>query len=137
MPFDGNKWMDKKMVSYSEMLKKITQVYPGLMKVSDKSNDTSKAYKVPGFVGQIGFITSMSENFCGSCNRVRLTADGNLKVCLFGSSEVSLRDVMRDGCTDEELLDVIGVAVGRKKRQHAGMQNLAKLKNRPMILIGG
>lgn len=137
MPFDGNKWVDKKMVSYTEMLENIAQVHPNLVKINDKANDTSKAYKVPGFVGQIGFITSMSENFCGTCNRLRITADGNLKVCLFGASEVSLRDSMRGGSTDEELLEVIGAAVGRKKRQHAGMQNLAKLKNRPMILIGG
>ncbi|XP_045601451.1 molybdenum cofactor biosynthesis protein 1 isoform X2 [Procambarus clarkii] len=136
MPFDGNKWVNKMMVSYTEMLENISQVYPGIVKVSDKPNDTSKAYKVPGFVGQIGFITSMSENFCGTCNRLRMTADGNLKVCLFGAAEVSLRDAMRSGCKDEDLLEVIGAAVGRKKRQHAGMENLAKLKNRPMILIG-
>nr|XP_053639170.1 molybdenum cofactor biosynthesis protein 1-like [Cherax quadricarinatus] len=136
MPFDGNKWVDRKMVSYSEMLENITQMYPDLMKVSDKTNDTSKAYKVPDFAGQIGFITSMSQNFCGTCNRLRITADGNLKVCLFGAAEVSLRDAIRNGCTDDELLEVVGAAVGRKKRQHAGMKNLAKLKNRPMILIG-
>ena len=51
----------------------------------------SQAYRVPGFQGKIGFITSMSEHFCGSCNRLRLTADGNLKVCLFGNAETSLR----------------------------------------------
>ena len=50
-----------------------------------------QAYKVAGFKGQFGFITSMTENFCGTCNRLRITADGNLKVCLFGSQEVSLR----------------------------------------------
>ena len=50
-----------------------------------------QAYKVPGFKGQFGFITSMSDHFCGSCNRLRITADGNLKVCLFGNTEVSLR----------------------------------------------
>ena len=48
-----------------------------------------------GYLGRIGFITSMTENFCGSCNRLRLTADGNLKVCLFGSSELNLRDPLR------------------------------------------
>lgn len=108
-------------------------------------------FKVPGFKGQVGFITSMSDHFCGSCNRLRLTADGNLKVtlqlgmfiatytltvylwvslfnsppvcpqvCLFGNSEVSLRDVLRSGAPDEELLQIIGAAVGRKKKQHAG-----------------
>ena len=49
-----------------------------------------------GFKGRIGFITSMTENFCGSCNRLRLTADGNLKVCLFGNTELNLRDPLRD-----------------------------------------
>lgn len=137
MPFGGNKWDDRKMVSYREMLSHLQQAFPGLTKAADKPNDTSKAYKVPGFVGQIGFITSMSDHFCDSCNRVRVTADGNLKVCLFGAAEVSLRDAMRSGCADEELLEVVGAAVRRKRKQHAGMQNLAKLKNRPMILIGG
>ncbi|MCL4129869.1 UNVERIFIED_CONTAM: hypothetical protein GTU68_052204, partial [Idotea baltica] len=90
MPFDGNKWSDKRMVNYEEMLKIIRGEFPNLSRLEDGPNDTSKAHKVPGFAGQIGFITSMSENFCGSCNRLRITADGNLKVCLFGSSEVSL-----------------------------------------------
>lgn len=85
----------------------------------------------------MGFITSMSEHFCGSCNRLRLTTDGNLKVCLFGNSEVSLRDAMRGGMSQDQLLDVISAAVKRKKKQHAGMLNLSKMKNRPMILIGG
>ncbi|CAH3152829.1 unnamed protein product [Pocillopora meandrina] len=137
MPFDGNKWNFKKFVPFSEMLESISQRWPNVEKVSDHPNDTSKAYKVPGFAGQFGFITSMSEHFCGSCNRLRITADGNLKVCLFGNSEVSLRDSLRAGTGEEELLEIIGAAVGRKKKQHAGMFNIAKQKNRPMILIGG
>ncbi|XP_064118994.1 molybdenum cofactor biosynthesis protein 1-like isoform X3 [Macrobrachium nipponense] len=120
MPFDGNKWDDKKMVSYAEMLSTIREVHPDLIKILDKPNDTSKAYKVPGYAGQIGFITSMTENFCGTCSRMRITADGNLKVCLFGSSEVSVRDLIRSGCSDTDILEVIGGAVSRKKRQHAG-----------------
>eukprot|EP00054_Salpingoeca_dolichothecata_P007056 m.41253 g.41253 ORF g.41253 m.41253 type:complete len:80 (+) comp16838_c0_seq5:93-332(+) len=79
----------------------------------------------------------MSEHFCGTCNRLRLTADGNLKVCLFGAAEVSLRDALRNNTSQEDLLEIIGAAVHKKKKQHAGMFNLAKMKNRPMILIGG
>ncbi|KAK3745544.1 hypothetical protein QZH41_012465, partial [Actinostola sp. cb2023] len=137
MPFDGNKWNFKKFVSYKEMLDSIRTRWPNIERLKDDPNDTSKAYQVPGFRGQIGFITSMSEHFCGSCNRLRLTADGNLKVCLFGNSEVSLRDAMRSGKSTDDLLQIIGAAVGRKKKQHAGMFNIAKQKNRPMILIGG
>ncbi|KAJ3613836.1 hypothetical protein NHX12_020081 [Muraenolepis orangiensis] len=136
MPFDGNKWNFKKMVSYQEMLDSIKQRWPALEVVPTGHADTAKMYKVPGFAGQVGFISSMSDHFCGSCNRLRLTADGNLKVCLFGNSEVSLRDVLRSGASETELLSIIGASVGRKKKQHAGMFNLSKMKNRPMILIG-
>ncbi|XP_035530106.1 molybdenum cofactor biosynthesis protein 1 isoform X1 [Morone saxatilis] len=136
MPFDGNKWNFKKMVSYQEMLDRIRQQWPNLEKLQTGQTDTAKTFQVPGFKGQVGFITSMSEHFCGSCNRLRITADGNLKVCLFGNSEVSLRDVLRSGAPDEELLQIIGAAVGRKKKQHAGMFSISQMKNRPMILIG-
>ncbi|XP_066474747.1 molybdenum cofactor biosynthesis protein 1 isoform X2 [Tiliqua scincoides] len=138
MPFDGNKWNFKKMVSYKEMLDTIKQRWPDLEKLPcEEFSSTAKAYKVPHFQGQVSFITSMSEHFCGSCNRLRITADGNLKVCLFGNSEVSLRDHLRSNATQEELVQVIGAAVGRKKKQHAGMFNISQMKNRPMILIGG
>ncbi|XP_044530365.1 molybdenum cofactor biosynthesis protein 1 isoform X2 [Gracilinanus agilis] len=120
MPFDGNKWNFKKMVSYKEMLDTIQQRWPELEKLPEEASSTAKAFRIPGFRGQISFITSMSEHFCGSCNRLRITADGNLKVCLFGNSEVSLRDYLRAGAPEEELLSIIGAAVGRKKRQHAG-----------------
>ncbi|XP_051469163.1 molybdenum cofactor biosynthesis protein 1 isoform X2 [Apus apus] len=119
MPFDGNKWNFKKMVSYKEMLDTIKQQWPELEKLPCETSSTAKSYKVPHFQGQVSFITSMSEHFCGSCNRLRITADGNLKVCLFGNSEVSLRDHLRSGASEEELVQVIGAAVGRKKKQHA------------------
>lgn len=176
MPFDGNKWSKGKMLSYSEMLDSIRERFPSLCKVQDHKNDTSKTWHIPGFAGRIGFVTSMTHNFCGSCNRLRITNDGNLKVCLFGNAEVSLRDILRavnrgepideeafarlrklamdrqlpalaaseeDGKAlmlapnSEELLNVIGAAVKRKKAKHAGMGELEHMKNRPMILIGG
>nr|KAF6341684.1 molybdenum cofactor synthesis 1 [Myotis myotis] len=120
MPFDGNKWNVKKMVSYKEMLDTLRQQWPELEKLPEEESSTAKTFRVPGFRGQLSFITSMSEHFCGTCNRLRITADGNLKVCLFGNSEVSLRDHLRAGASEEELLGIIGAAVGRKKRQHAG-----------------
>ncbi|WXC51599.1 hypothetical protein SNK03_008213 [Fusarium graminearum] len=101
MPFDGNKWSKNKMFSYQEMLDLIRTKYPTLQKVQDHKNDTSKTWHVPGFAGRIGFITSMTHNFCGSCNRLRITGDGNLKVCLFGNAEVSLRDILRKSNSGE------------------------------------
>lgn len=169
MPFDGNRWARDKMLGYGEMLRLIRARYPELEKVRDEANDTSKTFRVPGFVGKVGFITSMTHNFCGSCNRLRITSDGNLKVCLFGNAEVSLRDLMRKGNgglpideeameaikrvekesrgsggeglgygeRERELLELIGMAVKRKKERHAGMGELENMRNRPMILIGG
>ncbi|KAJ9641288.1 hypothetical protein H2204_002966 [Knufia peltigerae] len=96
MPFDGNRWSKGKMITYQETLDLIKQKYPDTHRIRDQPNDTSKTYKIPGFVGRIGFVTSMTENFCSSCNRLRITSDGNLKVCLFGKEEVSLRDILRD-----------------------------------------
>lgn len=163
MPFDGNKWSRKKMMSYEEMLNRIRETYPAVHKVGGIRSDTSKTWKIPGFEGRIGFITSMTHNFCGTCNRLRITGDGNIKVCLFGNAEVSLRDILRKSNNDEpideeafeamkkiemgrkqgfvphqtELLDVIGTAVKGKKAKHAGLGELEHMKNRPMILIGG
>jgi cyclic pyranopterin phosphate synthase len=79
----------------------------------------------------------MTHAFCGDCNRLRVLADGALKVCLFGPNEVSLRDAIRGGVSDDELSAVISAAVDNKKAAHAGMEVLAVTQNRPMITIGG
>ncbi|XP_031617844.1 molybdenum cofactor biosynthesis protein 1 isoform X2 [Contarinia nasturtii] len=119
MPFTGNKWDTEKMVTYREMLSTIREKYSDFHELPNKPNDTSKAYKVKNFKGQIGFITSMTEHFCGSCNRLRITADGNLKVCLFGNKEISLKDAIRANCSKDDLLALIESAVKRKQKQHA------------------
>ncbi|GLD92107.1 hypothetical protein PINS_up000640 [Pythium insidiosum] len=140
MPFDSNKWNDTTFVSFDEMMTRIRDKYPTIAKLADDANDTSKAFHVPGSRGQFGFITSMSQHFCGTCNRMRLTADGNLKVCLFGNTEVSLRDALRYGVADADVQRIIDVAVKRKKFAlggHGDMYGISKAKNRPMILIGG
>ncbi|KAI0275140.1 hypothetical protein BC834DRAFT_921278 [Gloeopeniophorella convolvens] len=136
MPFTGNKWNKSKMVPSSELLAAISSQYHNLAKTSDEPNDTARSYRVPGYRGSIGFISSMSDHFCGSCNRLRLTADGQIKVCLFDAKEVSLRDQMRRGADDAELLGTVEMAVQGKKEKHAGMDAIDVITNRPMILIG-
>ncbi|XP_047106969.1 molybdenum cofactor biosynthesis protein 1-like [Schistocerca piceifrons] len=123
MPFSGNKWNDGKMVSFNEMLQIIRKQWPNFDPLPNGPNDTSKAYHVPGYKGCVGFITSMSEHFCGTCNHLRITADGNLEVCLFGNSEISLRDAIQSKCSEDDLLAMIGAAVRRKKKQHAGVRD--------------
>ncbi|XP_054791015.1 GTP 3',8-cyclase, mitochondrial-like isoform X1 [Prosopis cineraria] len=137
MPFDGNVWNVKKLVPYSEMLDIVGKRFIGLKRLQDHPTDTAKNFTIDGHQGTVSFITSMTEHFCAGCNRLRLLADGNLKVCLFGPSEVSLRDPLRQGAEDHELREIIGAAVKRKKASHAGMFDIAKTANRPMIHIGG
>ncbi|CDK29235.1 unnamed protein product [Kuraishia capsulata CBS 1993] len=136
MPFDGNKWQLSKMVSYEDILSNI-RAYHEVLPVDHSHGDTAKVFQIPGFKGRIGFITSMTSNFCSTCTRLRITSDGNLKVCLFGNDEVSLRDLLRSGTEDAELLKYIGTAVKNKKEKHAGLGELENMPNRPMILIGG
>ncbi|KAL6964799.1 GTP 3',8-cyclase, mitochondrial [Sarracenia purpurea var. burkii] len=137
MPFDGNVWNVKKLVPYSEMLDRVDKRFTGLNRIQDHPTDTAKNFRIDGHLGTVSFITSMTEHFCAGCNRLRLLADGNFKVCLFGPSEVSLRDPLRHGADDNELKQIIGAAVKRKKVSHSGMFDIAKTPNRPMIHIGG
>ncbi|KDP20382.1 hypothetical protein JCGZ_05265 [Jatropha curcas] len=137
MPFDGNVWNVKKLVPYSEMLDIVAKKFTEPKRLQDHPADTAKNFKIDGHLGTVSFITSMTEHFCAGCNRLRLLADGNFKVCLFGPSEVSLRDPLRRGADEHELREIIGSAVKKKKASHAGMFDIAKTANRPMIHIGG
>ncbi|KAG8646377.1 hypothetical protein MANES_10G152100v8 [Manihot esculenta] len=111
MPFDGNVWNVKKLVPYSEMLDRVSKKFTELKRLQDHPTDTAKNFKIDGHLGTVSFITSMTEHFCAGCNRLRLLADGNFKVCLFGPSEVSLRDPLRSGADEPELREIIGAAV--------------------------
>lgn len=141
MPFDGNRWDDGKFVPYQTMLRTIRDAYPDIERLRDESpNETAKVWQVRGHQGTVGFITSMSEHFCGGCNRLRLTADGHLKVCLFGSAELDLKAAIIEGRSDTELVELIQAAVRRKHERHGGkkdMHAIARSSNRPMITIGG
>ncbi|EME85987.1 uncharacterized protein MYCFIDRAFT_210378 [Pseudocercospora fijiensis CIRAD86] len=122
MPFGGNKWSQRKMLPYAELVELIRARYPTLGRLRDAKNDTSKTWQVPGFKGRVGFITSMTHNFCGTCNRLRITSDGNLKVCLHGNTEVNLRDVIRADNRGEPMDEAAFEAIRQielDRRKHA------------------
>eukprot|EP01032_Pedospumella_encystans_P011781 gene11781-13674_t len=106
-------------------------------------SDTTKWYRAsPEHLGRVGFITSMSSNFCGTCNRLRVTADGQLKVCLFGMDGLDLLQCMRDGDSDDAIVSKLSGAVKQKKASLGGHTSASEIashsaSNRPMILIGG
>ncbi|KAJ2238242.1 hypothetical protein IWW45_000253 [Coemansia sp. RSA 485] len=138
MPFDGNKWGQRKLVGYRDMLVNLHRIYgDNIERLPLENNHTAKGYRIKGYSGQFGFITSMTDSFCSACNRVRVMADGNLKVCLFGNTEVGLLELLRSGASDAEIVDTISQAIKRKHKAHAGLDILSQLPNRPMIKIGG
>ncbi|WP_298892686.1 GTP 3',8-cyclase MoaA [uncultured Psychroserpens sp.] len=143
MPFDGNKWDIKKMVSLKEVLDITTDSFSKekLIRLDDAKNDTSKNYKIKGYKGSFAIISSVTNPFCDSCNRLRLTANGHLKNCLFSAEESDLLTALRVG---KSIDNIIKKAIRLKAKMRGGMDTLEKLKtpdlhskNRSMITIGG
>ena len=143
MPFDGNQWNKEKLVSYAEILSQVNQKYSQdkVERLTDKPNDTAKNHKIKGYKGSFSVISSVTNPFCSTCNRIRLTADGKLKNCLFSNTETSLLDTLRAG---ESIEPLIFQNIKSKHAMRGGMDDDAKFQNpvlfsqnRSMIKIGG
>lgn len=143
MPFDGNRWNRSKLVTEEEILGKAEEFFgkEHLEKLVDEKNFTSRNYRIKGFKGQFGIISSVSNPFCDGCNRIRLTANGRIKNCLFSNHETDLLTALREG---ENLEELISASLNKKKKVRAGMNSFEELNdpkkhtnNRSMITIGG
>ncbi len=143
MPFDGNKWDISKLVSYAEVMERVREGFSEtqIERLEDAPNDTSKNYKIKGYRGSFAIISSVTNPFCDSCNRLRLTANGHLKNCLFSATESDLLTAYREG---KDIEPIIQKAVQAKLKIRGGMDTLKKLQepklhsqNRSMITIGG
>lgn len=140
MPFDGNKWNSDKLVTLHEMLELIGSQY-NISATENEPNDTSKPYKIEGHKGSFAIISTMSSPFCNTCNRIRLTADGKIKNCLFSSSETDLLTPLREGA---DILPLIKNSIASKHKELGGQFSkdfekidTSELHNRSMIAIGG
>lgn len=136
MPFDDNNWSKGSLYTYRQMRADIEAKYE-LRPLPTEPTAVAKDFAVPGFKGAVSFVTSMTEDFCAGCNRLRLTSEGALKPCLFAPLEVSLRDPMRAGASDAELTEIILRTVLRKPKGHASLDVLPLIGNKPMVSIGG
>ena len=143
MPFAGNEWDRSKMVSQNEILSLVGNDFAEdeILKLEDEKNFTARTYKIKGFQGDFGIISSITNPFCDSCNRIRLTADGKIKNCLFSNSETDLLTPFRNG---ESITNLISESVQNKKKVRAGMVTIDEMNdpakhfdNRSMIAIGG
>ena len=140
MPFSGNHWSSNKVISMASILGIIGSTY-AYEKIPDAQHDTAKNFIVPGHRGTFACISTMSEAFCSTCNRIRLTADGKLKNCLFSKNETDLLTPFRQG---QDLTALIATSIRSKAKQLGGQfdnsfQSLdaLKIENRSMITIGG
>jgi cyclic pyranopterin phosphate synthase len=133
MPFIGNNWHWDMVVPYLE-LKKLIENYFQLEKLNDKPNETSKSYRVKGAEGTISFISTVTEPFCESCNRIRLTADGRLQNCLFARNEIDLLSVLRNGIDTENL---IISNIRSKAAVQGGKSSCESVTEKAMVSIGG
>jgi cyclic pyranopterin phosphate synthase len=140
MPFNGNQWTNNKVFSMQEMFSVINTQFQ-FLPVEGELHDTAKHFMVPGHAGSFAVISTMSSPFCSTCNRMRLTADGKLKNCLFSSGETDLLTALRNG---EEVGALIHQSIQSKAKQLGGqfsgtfdMLDAASIHNRSMITIGG
>lgn len=138
MPFKNNGWSEHECVPYNEMRQRIESIYH-LEEISQGSGvpGPAKSFRVRETGSRIGFITSMTEHFCGDCNRLRLTADGMFRTCLFGNDSVNLRDMLRNGSSLESIENAIRNALSEKWEAHAAPTELIQISDRDMIAIGG
>lgn len=136
MPFPGNHWAKGGLMPYAEMRTLIEERYRMAPLATDASA-VGKDFALVGHQGTVSFVSSMTDSFCSGCNRLRVTADGNIKSCLFHPAEKSLRDAMRTGADDTEIARLILAAVDAKPAEHPPMEELLTVENRAMIEIGG
>jgi GTP 3',8-cyclase len=137
MPLDGDQaWTSDSVLTGDELREIIHAVYP-LEATPREPHSTAKVYRFADGEGEIGFINPVSEPFCADCNRVRLTADGKLRTCLFSINETDLREPLRNGASDDELERIIRDAVWRKElKHHVGEEGFIQ-PPRSMSAIGG
>ena len=140
MPFSGNRWTSNKVFTLQQILNVIEEKY-SFIRLKDEKHDTAKKYMVPGHAGTFAIISTMSANFCGDCNRMRLTADGKMKNCLFSKEETDLLSALREGAA---ILPLIQQSISSKAKELGGQftadfkhLHAEDINNRSMITIGG
>ena len=118
MPLDADRsWSHAQVLTGAEIRAAISEVWP-LEPEPREPHSTARSYRFADGKGKIGLINPVSEPFCADCNRIRLTADGRLRTCLFSLNETDLRGPLREGATDDDLEQIVRDAVWRKELKH-------------------
>jgi len=138
MPLDADEaWREDDVLSGGEIRAIIEEHHGPLVELPAKASSTARRFRFADGVGEVGFVNPVSEPFCSSCDRIRLTADGQLRTCLFSRREWDLKTPLREGATDEELVDLLRFAVRHKELKHRINDPGFVRASRSMSQIGG
>jgi cyclic pyranopterin phosphate synthase len=137
MPLDADRaWSSGQVVAAEEIVAAVDAVWP-LEAVAGRGAAPAERFRYRDGAGEIGVVGSVTRSFCGSCDRVRLTAEGMFRICLFAVEETDLRAVLRGGGSDDDLAAAITADVGRKWAGHSIGQVTFRRPGRSMSQIGG
>lgn len=136
MPFVGNEWRVDEVVPFETAFAAANREQ-ALIPLGAQGSDVAREFAISGGSGSIGFVSSVTDSFCGSCSRLRLTVDGRLKTCLFLPPRASLRDLMRSGASEATLVETIRNDLDTKWREHPPMDRWSHRDNLTMVQIGG
>ena len=138
MPFNGSASFEDVHWSYKDIYNHISQHYDEVITLENGISSTSINYAIPGYKGTFGIIPAFSRTFCGTCNRIRLSATGELRTCLYGAPAANLRDALRNGADEEAIRDIILEAVsGRLRDGFAAEATNMKTVHDSMSVLGG
>jgi cyclic pyranopterin phosphate synthase len=138
MPLDADEaWREDDVLTGSEIRAIIEEQHGPLVELPSKASSTARRFRFADGAGEVGFVNPVSEPFCSSCDRIRLTADGQLRTCLFSRREWDLKTPLREGATDAELVDLLRFAVRHKELKHRINDPGFVRASRSMSQIGG
>lgn len=130
-------WQKDRVITMEEVQRRINLEYELLPTTLVEGNGPARQFQIKGGLGTLGFISPLSNHFCKDCNRLRLTADGKLRVCLHHKIEIDLKQPLRAGASDEELLELFKEGIAIKPRRHHMNEGWGGQNKRKMFQIGG
>jgi cyclic pyranopterin phosphate synthase len=138
MPLDADEvWREDDVLTGAEIRAIVEEHYGPLVELPAKQSSTARRFRFADGAGELGFVNPVSEPFCSSCDRIRITADGQLRTCLFSRREWELKQPLRDGASDKELVELIRFAVRHKELKHKINDPGFVRASRSMSQIGG
>jgi len=138
MPFGSNEWERNGLISYKEMKNIVDEKYSLSLLISDK-NSVAKDYQMNDHLAKISFISSITDHFCSTCNRVRISSTGKFRLCLFseGKHEINFKELFRKNYSNKDIINELHEAIQHKWEKHPEPEELSQMMFNNMMSIGG